>query len=563
MSAKNGKQSKAQSYKFRKIIKSPFDELRESLINYDIVDLCIKSITGQELNEIVFRSRLDEDIQIVSINSKHLTDKDEKNKYNDIVIAESWCTINLGFRLIEKEFTSYHSEIKDKDDNFIEKSYFLDEPYLDHPLQCKTPGKCSKSSCENCKTLPCKGYDEDIERMVRTILTTHSDVPVINGKNLTPISIFIPTSLPKTKMGVKSKTKWKHVIVEKDVKFDHLNYEEKLSLTHRILLVFQALRITSLKSGRSVDQRIFFEIMSSHKLLIETLSLKRAHKSLEICINPEFVKRRKKEVSEKKDKNVSRQKNEVKDEKDQLILGNFFGNHKVEFNSLRVTPWRENDKVAITRDIDVLSTGLTSLMTYCSATVITFYVEGGKENEHPSPYIIAPKNIINMFLDLRENGFRYHENFNLNKTDLIKQANFKNNNDRSISEPELDLFISNRRNDHASRKQHEIYPSPVTYKSLSAENKNKIHLISEVKPKITDISEANINRETMKTVKDMTKKRTVKISEMRTSLGFRVCSIDQDHFDPEEYDFRKLSDDPDKYLKINFPIAFRYNPDKT
>ena len=563
MSAKHGKQSKAQSYKFRKIIKSPFDELRESLVNDDIVDLCVKSMTGQKINEKDFSSKLDDDIQIVSINSNHLTGKEEKRYYNDIVIAESWCVVNQNFRLIEKEFTSYHTVIKDKENNVIDKAYILDEPYLEHPLQCKTPKECSKPSCENCKALPCKGYDEVIERMVRTILTTHSDAPVKNEKNLTPISIFIPTSLPETEKEVKSKTKWKHLIIDKDYDFENLNYEEKLSLSHRILLVFQALRITSLKSGRSVDQSIFLDVMSSHRLLIETLSLKRADKSLEICISPQFIKKNKQEISEKKNKNVSTQKSEINDEKKQLFLCNIFGNHKVEFNSLRVTPWRENDKVAITRDIDVLSAGLTSLMTYCSATVITFYVEGEKDNEHPSPYIIAPKNIINMFLDLREHGFRYHENFNLNKIGLIKQAKFKSNRDSGISEPELDAFISNRQNDHASRKQHELYPNPVTYKSLSAENKNKIQLISEVKPRINDISEADINRETMKTVNEMTKKRTIKISEMRTSLGFRICSIDQDHFDPEEYDFRKLSDDPDKYLKINFPIAFRYNPDKT
>lgn len=340
-------QEKAKS-SIQSIVKSPFDELRESLVAQDIVDLCIKSITGEQLKDEDFRSRSNDEVPLVLANSNHIADTEEKSKYADTVISESWCPISLQSRVIKKKFVSYYYEQQD------EKSYYLDEPYLDSPLQCRTPEKCTTKSCNNCIPLPCKGYDEKVEKMVRTILTTKSNTQSTKGVTLTPISILIPTSLPKTEKGIKSTTNWEHVIIDKDIDFDTLNASEKLSLTHRMLLVFQALRLTSLKYGPSVDQTFFSNVMTKHKVLKETLSLNKSASSYEIQFNPKFVKQLKDKTEEKKQSTTREKANKV----DPCVLGNFFGKHDVNFNNLKVVPWRENDKLAMARDIDVLSTGL-------------------------------------------------------------------------------------------------------------------------------------------------------------------------------------------------------------
>ena len=570
--------------------KTPFEEIQESIIEQNLVQLCVSSILGKKIKSAYERSEFDENNNtIFSISKKNTEgpsgDENNKNKTDrrGVTPVSGWKEIPLNFQNISETFVANYIKTKPHNDTFNTNCYVLDESELEQ-------------STKNIS-------HSNVEKILRTVLPSHAD-QVTDKKSMTPVTFIMPTGLPLT-TSEKSTTHWNHFIVkptshdteekngetsqEKDLRLNK-DKETKLNMTNRLLLLFQALNLTTLKAGRKKDQVVFTEIASNHPVLKNTIDItevkegeKIKHKIIQLNSSFETIG----------DKKFSFQ--------------DIRGSHSVSFSSLRVEASRINDQEATLRDTDLLSKGLASLMTYMDATLITIYVESSRNDFINRPYIIAPKKIIDMFLDLRDFGFhfqKYYEENNYRVTLIAKIFEAENN---KLSKQVKRLEDIYQRLDAREEGKNKNLKNSKTinnrlnkiYEKIKEITKNieKIKKVTEIEEhtgEIQNTKESYSKKRELEfernhlgkglyakkpTKKTAIRKRvlppveksalekyktenTVKISEMRSSLGFRVCRIDfEDFFDNEGVDFDEIAEKNNsrKPIIINFPIPYRYS----
>lgn len=567
----------AKSKTNRTEIKTPFEEIEESIIELNLVKLCVSSVLGKKIKTEYERSEIDENNNTILCTAAITDEKQNDNGENKRKIerkaispVSTWMPLPLKYTSISKKFVANYLAASTEENSSNTDCYILDESVLDQPADNKNPQ-----------------IQSDVERIFRTVLPTAAD-QVVGRVPMTPVTFIIPTELPLT-TGKTSTTQWEHIILEPYINMDHLKEEEKkllkINITNRILLIFQALNITSLKTGRKKDQVIFSEIATSHPILKSTVDF----------VEVKYENKDKKLPDQVKYKSIKKNPYFVDRKDEHNNFHDIRGNHNVSYSNLRVEASRSNDVEAPLRDIDLLSKGLASLTTYLNAVLITIYIESSPNDLISRPYIIAPKKIIDMFLDLRDHGFyfqKYYENNNYGvqfiiKTSereknkwsikvkrlkqILKKLEFRQKKNSASMNLKSKMNLEARKNKTVEKINEiikllkNLHDTTLTQLRNREEHFSENHLGKGLYPKKPTKKSAS-KKSTLPPVDQEERKKyksdnTVKLSEMRSSLGFRVCRIDfEDFFDSEGIDFDKLADQNKsrKSIVINFPIPYRY-----
>jgi hypothetical protein len=353
--------------------------------------------------------------------------------------------------------------------------------------------------------------NKTVDNLFRTILPAHNDqVKASDGKILTPLTIIFPTGEPIVEheldeTGGQSNTVkkvtsyWKHLVINPKQTF--ANGNESLPFAQRLSTLFVVLGITSMRTEQTNKSNLFEEICSLNSFLKDHISVDDGLINL------------------KNGSTVSTELNYFSKELRKLKYSKDY-----KFKYLQIQKSRVNDPDCAWRDIDKISSALANLSVLTSATALTFYVNRDNDSSSsdnglpPSPYLVVPETIHDMFLDAR---------------DFCDEKN---------------KYYTCLEHGGASRrkilKKHGINMSVSEEKILESRDRNfrRNTKNGSISGKIPNLKNGWISFEGAE---------HVKITNFRTSLGFDTCYLFNDKFDTEGTKFFPK-------LIITPPIPYRY-----
>lgn len=393
-------------------VRTVFEELKSCDIDENIIQLCVELAIGEEISEDALK------VKNTTSQSKAL---DSDRDLFDINTREQILSITN----IEQEYV-HNRVIYNSYSNNEEGPFYFHEPNAD---DWRIPP------------------DPKVEQLMRTILPTPSENVFLGIKRCTPVSIIFTSGRPlvsqteneeEKKLGTfKYSSVWEHYVINPAQTKISQSTDALENLAERFYILFKTLGLAAPKMGRSVDKKVFKEVITKHPLLKNVIGMSvNPDKSFNLVPTSDFNKR---DTNFLKSKKYAATKQSL----------------KLKFNSLRIDKPDDNNSGASLIDIDALSSGLSHLTTLTNATVITFYVEsdcdekGRLIEQLVRPYIISSETIINMLLDFREFGPRFQHLYALNihgGTSFNREAIAKKQEDsdkyKEIEKHRNDLFIN-------------------------------------------------------------------------------------------------------------------------
>ena len=468
-------------------VRTVFEELKSCDTDENIIQLCVKLAIGKKISDDALKVQNPTTKSNIQDADRDLFDEKTQEKIKSI-------------KEIEQEYV--HNRV-------IYKSYSNNK---------KGPFYFHEPNADDWRIPP----DPKVEHLMRTILPTPSENVFVGLKKYTPVSIIFTSGRPaislsqndaEKKLGTfKCCSVWEHYVISPSQTETSKSVDAQENLAERFYLLFKTLGLASPKMGRSVDKKVFKEIITKHSLLKNVIGMSdNPDKTFFLVPKIPFDER---------DTNFLKS-NKYIQTKQSL---------KLKFNSLRIDKPDKNNSGASIIDIDALSSGLSHLTTLTNATVITFYVESDYETdgvkyklieELVRPYLIASETIIDMFLDFREFGPRFqhlyalniHGGTSFNKEAVTKAAKPDPDRYKEIEKQRDDFFIDY----YAKGSLMQKYPNYLNAKLYpsSTQEKNKI-------------------------------------TDFRTTLAFSFCWKN----DKASFDCLYFTPNPD--LAINAPTPYRF-----
>lgn len=463
--------------------KSVFNELEECYLHEKVTALLEKLLIGEKINATD-----------LVVKEKNI----ERQLFN--IDSSGWVQaldhLDIEYKLNTVDFFSFSP----KNDN----KYYIDERNTSGIYDTKFMDENSP-------------FNPNIEALIRTILPTPDDTIRIDKKILTPVSIIIPAGKPvieeinfqENKKIKKCSSSWRHIIIKPHD--DNENHSKAFikNCCERFFMAFKMLGLSAMFSGRSIDNTIFEDLVSNHPILKQGINFTE-ESSLATNNKVKYLK----ELNPSDDCSIEKKYGEAR-----YLL-------KKDLKFIRIASQTLKNSGASIIDTDVISTGVMNLTTLTNATVITFYIEDDSlksamhiQKMDVRPYIIAHRNIIDMFLDLRDYGPRIQHDFAKNEHGGLNRRMILRENPTHHDENTFKKIMSFR--DVVYEKYFSpgsLIKKPLDFKAP----KNKVKRGEQVK-----------------------------ISNFRTNLGFRICYL----FNPVLFGRCRIDPNPD--LKINAPLAYR------